>query len=137
MKLKDCINERLIRKDSKGSERVLKSLEIASRFMKSSIKNLEIREYEMAFIAAYNSIFHSSRALLFNKGFVERSHFCLYVALRSLYEDHKLIEFLNAIDKVRVSRHEIQYQGYVVDKEEVEFVVNLAKEFLNYVKKLL
>ena len=85
MRFEKCIEEGLIRKDPRATERVKGSLEIAGRFLSASKKNLEIEEYEIAEIAAYNSAFHSARALLFAKGYVERSHYCLSVALSSLY----------------------------------------------------
>ncbi len=86
MRFEECLNKGLIKKDSDAPKRVNNSLEIAERFLKSSRKNLEIEEHEMAELGAYNSIFHSARALLFAKGYVERSHHCLNVALKYLYE---------------------------------------------------
>ena len=80
MRLEECLDKGLIKKDPLASERVESSLMIAERFLRSSSRNLEIDEYEMAEIAAYNSAFHAGRALLFAKGYTERSHFCLGVA---------------------------------------------------------
>ena len=67
MNFKDCLLKGLIRKDKYAPERIKKSLEIAERFLTSGRKNIEIKELEMAEIAAYNSIFHSARSLLFKK----------------------------------------------------------------------
>ncbi len=74
---------------------------------------------------------------MFNKGYTERSHFCLFIALRDLYKDKKLHDFLDSIDRIRVERHEVQYRGTTADKEEADFVINLATKFLDYVKRLL
>ena len=52
-----------------AKERVERSLEIAKRFLTAAKKNLGIEEFEIAEIASYNSLFHSARALLFNKGY--------------------------------------------------------------------
>ncbi|HDQ07696.1 MAG TPA: tetratricopeptide repeat protein [Methanoculleus sp.] len=77
------------RAHSKGNldapARVPASIALARRFAASAENTLVIREYEMAHIAAYNSAFHAGRALLFSRGFVERSHACLTVALLHLY----------------------------------------------------
>ena len=128
----------MIRKDKSASERVKKSLEIAERFLLASKKNIEIEELEMAEIAAYNSIFHSARSLLFKKGYIERSHICVILALKELYKNnHQLIELLNTFDKIRISRHNIQYGGILVDIEEARFVFKFAKQFLEETKKLL
>ena len=138
MNYKECLSKGLIRKDKSAPERVKKSLEIAERFLTSSKKNLEIEELEMAEIASYNSIFHSARSLLFKKEYTERSHVCVILALKELYkEDHELIDLLNTFDKIRISRHNIQYGGILIDKEEAEFVYDFAKQFLEKTKSIL
>ena len=52
MRFEECIDKGLIKKDLLASERVESSLMIAERFLRSSRRNLEIDEYEMAEIAA-------------------------------------------------------------------------------------
>lgn len=133
MRLDECIEKGYIKRDSRAGARVEKSLEIAERFIHSALRNMDIEEYEMAEIAAYNSAFHSARALLFAKGYVERSHSCLGIALRSLYGGH-ITDLLRTFDKIRLSRHNVLYDGGIVDRDEVEFVINFAKEFLNAVR---
>ncbi len=138
MNFKDCISKNFIKKDKFAHERVDNSLEIAERFLKSSEKNLEIEETEMAEIASYNSIFHSSRALLFKKGYTERSHICVIIALKDLYKnDYELLELLNTFNKIRISRHNIQYAGKLIDFEESKFVFDFAKRFLGKTKEVL
>ena len=129
MKLEECRDRGLIKKDPLASERVESSLMIAERFLRSSNRNLEIDEYEMAEMAAYNSAFHAARALLFAKGYTERSHFCLGVALRGLYKG-KIIDLLKTFDKIRLSRHNVQYGGALVSEDEAVFVIDFARDFL-------
>jgi len=138
MNFKDCLSKDMIRKDNSAPERIKKSLEIAKRFLDSSKKNLEIQELEMAEIASYNTIFHSSRALLFNKKYTERSHICIIISLKELYnKDNELLDLLNTFDKIRISRHNIQYEGSLIDMEEATFVYDFAKEFLEKAKSVL
>jgi uncharacterized protein (UPF0332 family) len=129
MRFEECLDKGLIKKDPKACERVESSLMIAERFLRSSNRNLEINENEMAEMAAYNSAFHAARALLFAKGYTERSHFCLGVALRSLYKG-KIIDLLKIFDKIRLSRHNVQYGGALVSEDEAAFVINFAQDFL-------
>jgi uncharacterized protein (UPF0332 family) len=129
MRFEECLDKGLIKKDRLASERVESSLMIAERFLRSSNRNLEIDEYEMAEMAAYNSAFHAARALLFAKGYTERSHFCLGVALRGLYRG-KIIDLLKIFDKIRLSRHNVQYGGALVSEEEAVFVINFARDLL-------
>jgi len=134
---KECLEEGLIKRNKEAPKRVSKSIEIAERFFESAKRNFEIEEYEMAVMGAYNSLFHSSRALLFHKGYVERSHFCLLVAIRTLYKDKSIREFIDTMDKIRISRHQIQYSGEFANKEEAEFVLEFSEEFLKLVKRIL
>ena len=127
MRFEECIDKGLIKKDLLASERVESSLMIAERFLRSSRRNLEIDEYEMAEIASYNSAFHAGRALLFAKGYTERSHFCLGVALKGLYRGI-ILDLLNVFDKIRLSRHNVQYGGELVREDEAAFVTSPRPE---------
>ena len=133
MRLKECLKKGLIKKDPRAPERIESSLETAERFLRSAERNFEIEEYEMAEIAAYNSAFHSARALLFSKGYTERSHYCLGIALGSLY-DGQIRDLFNTFDKIRLSRHNVQYGGALVCGDEAEFVIKFAEEFLSAAK---
>jgi uncharacterized protein (UPF0332 family) len=138
MNFKDCLKKGLIRKDKSATGRVKKSIEIAERFLISSKKNFEIEELEMSELASYNSIFHSARSLLFKKEFTERSHICVILALKELYkENYEIVDLLNTFDKIRVSRHNIQYGGILIDKDEAKFVYGFAKDFLEKTKDII
>ena len=138
MNFKDCLSKGFIKKDHSAPKRVKKSLEIADRFLLSSKKNIDIQELEMAEIASYNSIFHSARSLLFKKEYTERSHICVIIALKELYKNnYELIDLLNTFDKIRISRHNIQYGGIMIDVEEAEFVYHFAEEFLKKTRNIL
>lgn len=134
MRFEECLDKGLIKEDPSARERVESSLMIAERFLRSSNRNLEIDEYEMAEIAAYNSSFHAARALLFAKGYTERSHFCLGVALRGLYRG-KILDLLKTFDKIRLSRHNVQYGGALIKEDEAAFVIEFAQVFLDAAKK--
>ena len=108
MNFKDCLSKGLIRKDKSAIGRVKKSLEIAERFLVSARKNIEIEELEMAEIASYNSIFHSARSLLFKKGYTERSHICVILALKE-FKSQKC-------DLVEAYRFHARYRGIMSGK---------------------
>jgi uncharacterized protein (UPF0332 family) len=138
MKWDDCRRKGLIQKDREAPARVTASLALARRFATSAENTLAIGEFEMAHIAAYNSAFHTGRALLFSHGFVERSHACLAVALRHFYRDDVFIEpFLGTFDKMRVSRHNVQYGGSLIRDEEAEFSCRFARTFCDAVDERL
>lgn len=114
------------------------SLEMSERFLNSARKNLDIDEYEMVSLASYNSAFHSARAMLFARGYTERSHICINIALKHLYkEDKELFSLLNTFDKIRTSKHNVQYGGSLVEYEEAEFVISFAEDFLKRARVIL
>jgi uncharacterized protein (UPF0332 family) len=129
MRLRECIDRGLIRADAGALGRVSGSLASAARFRRAAEKNVAIEEYEMAHLAAYNSAFHSVRTFLYAAGYVERSHACLITAVRHTYgDDPEVADFLNAFDKLRVARHNVQYSGSLVCEEEAAFCIRLARQ---------
>ena len=113
------------------------SLESAARFLRAAEKNVTIEEYEMAHLAAYNSAFHSVRTFLYAAGYVKRSHACLVTAVRHTSgDDPEVADLLNAFDKLRVARHNVQYSGSLVCEEEEEaFCIRLAARALHLVRQ--
>jgi hypothetical protein len=57
------------------------------------------------------------------------SHFYLGVALRGFYRG-KIIDLLKTFDKIRLSRHNVQYGGALVSEDEAPFVIDFARDFL-------
>ena len=138
MSFEDCIRKGLLRRDENVKNRVKTSLEIAERFLRSAERNFEIDDFVMVQIATYNSVFHCGRALLFAKGYRERSHRCLIVALRKLYgDDSKLMNLINIFDRLRIQRHNVQYDGALIGRREAKFIINYARSFLETVKGIL
>jgi len=138
MNWKRCLESKSIKIEPNAPERVASSLEMSERFLNSARKNMDIDEYEMVHLASYNSAFHSARALLFARGYTERSHICINVALKHLYKENKeLSSLLNTFDKIRISRHNVQYAGNLVEYEEADFVIVFAETFLKTAKNIL
>jgi uncharacterized protein (UPF0332 family) len=82
---------------------------------------MRFEEYEIAEIAAYNSAFHSARALLFAEDYTQRSHYCLNIALRHLYsKDDEILELsiilgtrnVSCYQGVREERIGLLYSAY-------------------------
>lgn len=134
MNFHECLEEGYIKKDESTKIRVENSIKLAEKFLHAAEKNLEINENTMGEIAAYNSTFHSLRALLFSAGYRERSHYCLMVAVEELFPD-LLKEHMQAIHRVRMRRHQVQYDGIDVSREEVKMVIELAGELLGKIKE--
>ena len=135
MNFDDCLGKGMIKKSDSSLEKVEQSIAFGDKFLNSAKKNFDIEELEVCEIISYNALFHYSRALLFKKGYNERSHICLFIALKKLYPEQK--ELFERADKIRSERHNLVYMGLAAEGESVEYVIEFVEEFRDAAKKLL
>ena len=83
-------------------------------------------------------MFHAVKALVLKKGYREKSHFCLIIALKELYvkEDTLNAEMVDNIELCLHLRHEADY-GLIYNKESADTAIEYAESFLNNALKLL
>ncbi len=79
------LEERKIMRIRVDSALVAKEMAAAKADLKDARESLELKKFKWATIQGYYAMFHSARALLFEKGFREKSHHALLVAIRELY----------------------------------------------------
>ena len=90
--------------------------------------------FDVAFLLAYISMFHTARALPFSRGYKERSHYCLILLLKKEFgENEEILTYLKLVDSYRVSRHSIQYAGGTCSKIDAEEAIDDAEKFLEIV----
>ena len=135
MTFKECVEEGLIRKTESAREKIGQSILLGDKFLNGAEKNFGIGEFEVCEIISYNSLFHYARALLFSKGFLERSHACLFVALKELYPGNE--DLFNEADRMRRERHNLQYGGFAAGKESAAYFLKFVKSFGDATKKML
>ena len=90
-----------------------KELKLATEDLKTARETFKDKNYKWSVIQTYYSMFHSARALLYNQGYRERSHFCLVEAIRSLYVEKDLIStfLLEALIEAKNLREAADYYG--------------------------
>lgn len=112
-----CIEKgNIIRKDVPVSfvEKELKEAEYDLSMAKLSLEN---RDVKWATVKAYYSIFHSIRALVYSKGYREKSHFCLMAAFKHLFvEKGMLAELLDYFYYAMNAREGADYGAVYNDK---------------------
>ncbi len=81
-------------------------------------------------------MFHAARALVYSKGFREKSHYALLVALRELFEGQLETVLIQNFEEAMNLRQEADY-GLVFSEEGAVNVVDNAKRFLNRAKEIL
>lgn len=134
---KGCEKGRLIKFD-KGPRLASKELKEAAGDLQEAKDRLTHQRFKYATITAYYSMFHSARAMLYSKGYREKSHYYLLVALHHLFVANGLVTerlarlFLDAM----TLREEADYHGDF-SKEGAESVIDGAEEMLKIAGKVI
>jgi len=133
-----CLKRGKIRVFSRGKALVGKELAVAQSDLEEAQESFKRGKYKWATIQCYYSMFHSARALIYNKNYRERSHHCLIVALRALYVETKQLSFtfVEALQKAKTLREQADYYGEF-SKITAEELLKDAKEFLGKASEIL
>lgn len=112
-RFKRCLEKKNLIKVDIDEDLIKKELESAESDLKDSQDVLNVGKVKWATISAYYSMFHSARALLYSKGYREKSHFCLRAALKNLFVDKNLLEtsFLDDYDTAKDLRENADYKS--------------------------
>ncbi len=96
------------------------------------------QRHKWATIQAYYAMFHAARALIFSRGYREKSHYCLSVALKALFvEEGKLDarsvrDFLNAMNLRQAADYEVEFS-----ESGAKALISTAEQFLTKAKLVL
>jgi uncharacterized protein (UPF0332 family) len=134
--LKKLLEERKVQKIPVDRALVEKELVAAGEDLKEAGENLALHKYKWATIQAYYAIFHCARALLFKKGFREKSHHALLVAIRELYEDRIERALFQDFEHAMYLRQEADY-GLKFSRRGAEDVHLAARAFIDRTKAVL
>jgi len=133
-----CLKEGKLVKIGVQPDLVTKEADAAAYDLQSAEKSLEEGNPKWATVQAYYSMFHTAKALAFHKGYREKSHACLSIALKALFVDTNELEsgqFEHFRDCMAL-RKDADY-GLIYSDKSAEEVVGWAREFLSAAGKLL
>jgi uncharacterized protein (UPF0332 family) len=112
---KQCLESGKIVSFPKGKELVGKELAVARSDLADAKAGFENQRYKWSTIQAYYAMFHAARALIYSRGYREKSHYCLAVALRALFVEEGQMEakfvrdFLNAMNLREAADYEAEF----------------------------
>lgn len=134
----ECLQKGKIQEFSRGKSLAQKELDTAKKDFVDALDSFKRTKYKWATIQFYYSMFHSARALLYAKNYRERSHYCLIIALRSLYVDKKLLSnnLVESLQRAKTLRENADYYDDW-SKESAGSLLKLAEEFLSVSEKLV
>jgi uncharacterized protein (UPF0332 family) len=130
------LEERKLMRIRRDSALVAKEVAAANADLKDAKESLSLKKFKWATIQGYYSIFHSARALLFKKGYREKSHHALLVAIRELYiieiERSLILEFEHSM----YLRQEADY-GQKFSENGAQDVIGTAEKMFERTKAVL
>ena len=134
----NCLKRGKIRVFSRGKALVEKELSTAHSDLEEAQESFRRAKYKWSTIQSYYSMFHSARALIYDKNYRERSHYCLIVALRALYVETKQLNFslVEALHKAKTLREQGDYYGDF-SKTTAHGLLENTQEFLNKASEIL
>ena len=118
----------MIQKELKGAEYDLSSAE----------ESLQDKDYKWSSVQSYYSMFHAAKALVLKKGYREKSHYCLLVALRELFVGSGELES-ECVENFEMSmdiRHEADY-ALLYEEESARLAYENAVRFLDKTRSIL
>jgi len=135
-KFKRLLEERKLVKIRLDKKLVLKEIEGAEDDQKTAKRSLQDGNFKWATIQGYYSMFHSARALLYSKGFREKSHYALLVAIQELFRNEVDPSLIQGFEDAMHLREAADY-GLTFSKDGALDVIETAEKFLSEAKEIL
>ncbi|NYZ76717.1 HEPN domain-containing protein [Candidatus Micrarchaeota archaeon] len=140
--IEECFAKGMLKKTKSDMGKAMLSLKVSGENLEDARSQLENGLFKWAFIAAYTSMFHAARALLYRDGVKERSHFCLCAYVKERYRGTIEARYISELNILREQRHRIMYGDENIKTKEVEEVeaesaVAIAAGFLEAVEKII
>jgi uncharacterized protein (UPF0332 family) len=130
------INERKITRAKISHDMILKEIEAAETDLKDANDSRDARKFKRATIQGYYSMFHSMRALLFNRGYREKSHYALLLAIKELYSKELERSLIDRFEDGMNLRQEADY-GLVFSETGAIDTIEGAEELLARTREIL
>lgn len=117
---------------------IQKELQGARYDLERANKSIKDKDYKWATVQAYYSMFHAARALIYSRGFREKSHRALLTALRELFVRSSELdrEYHDDLRNAMDLREEADY-SIAFSEEGAKEVVEKAKKFLDKTEVIL
>ena len=137
-KFEECLRTGRIKTFANGSDLSKKELKVAKEDLDVASHGLNEQKWKWSTIQAYYSMFHSARALLYNAGYREKSHYCLGIAIEALFvETGKMTaKFIDALQMARAMRENADYNDEFSESG-ARKLVKIADEFLETAVQML
>ncbi|MFH1785771.1 MAG: HEPN domain-containing protein [Candidatus Micrarchaeota archaeon] len=131
-----CIEERKLVKIRIEKELVVKELKAAEEDLISAENSIRKGDYKWATIQSYYSMFHTARSLVLSRGYREKSHLCLSVALRNLFANRLEEKYFNNLRDCMALREDADY-GLIYSELSSKQALTWARDFIHVARLLI
>ncbi len=133
-----CLREKRLVKAKPEKDLIIKEIAAAESDLKSAYDSADDKDFKWATIQAYYSMFHTAKALVLSKGYREKGHMCLSIALKALLTDEGNLEekHYSRYRDAMVLREDADY-GLIYSEDSSKGAIGWAQDFLNEAKNLL
>ena len=137
-RFKECLAKGKLRKFSAAQGLTCKELKGSQDDLKTALDSFKDKNYKWAIIQAYYSMFHAGRALIYSRGYRERSHYCLRVAINELFVKERLMsfEYIGYFDNAIGLREAADYES-TYSKMGAKKAIEGAEKFLTVCLEVL
>lgn len=134
----ECLAKGRIKVFADASKLVLKQLQIAESDLAYAKEGMLKDRWKWSTIQAYYSMFHTARALLYAKGFREKSHRCLRIAVSHLYvsEGDSFQRMIENFELAKLLRENADYENDFSENGARKLIAS-AEKWLEVAKKLV
>jgi len=129
------IEERRLTRIRVDRKLILKEIDGATSDLEEAKDSLSRKRFKWATIQGYYSMFHTARALVYSKGYREKSHHALLIALRQLFNDRLGPKLIQDFEEAMSLREEADY-GLIFSEEGATSIVNNAERFLKKAREI-
>jgi uncharacterized protein (UPF0332 family) len=134
----ECLRKKKIVPFRQAKTLAGKEIKAAEEDLAEARDRFDHRRYKYATIIGYYAVFHSARSLVYSRGYRERSHQCLAVALRALFVDSGLLpeRYVSMLQDTMSLREDADYMGAFSEKG-AALSISCAEAFVAAAKTLL
>ena len=133
-----CLKRGKIARFPPAKKLAIKELDVAKADWTVSQQSLKQKNYKWATVQAYYTMFHAARTLLYHKGYREKSHYCLILAMKAFYVSEGILEMrlVESLQMAKAMREGADYEN-TFDVESARALVEQAGEFLKVAEAVL
>lgn len=135
---KNCLDKKRLYRSDNAKALATKEHKSAINDLGDAKFSLSKGRYKWATIQAYYAMFHAARALLYSRGYRERSHRCVVIGIEHLFGSEKLIDlkWIRALKNTMSLREDADYTDEY-SREGADASINNAEGFLKEAKRVL